>query len=36
MYTSHNTIEYTHAKNLINALKRQVSWDDTNDEVVGH
>jgi hypothetical protein len=31
-----NIIEHTHAKLLVSALERQVSWGDTNDEVVDH
>ena len=34
--TSHNTIEYTHAKILVRALERQVSWDSSYDEVANH
>jgi hypothetical protein len=30
------TIEHNHAKISVSALEHQVSWDDTNGEVVGH
>ena len=36
MHTPHNTIEHTHAKILVSALERRVSWGDTAGEVVGH
>ena len=29
-----HTIEYTHAKILVSALERQVSWDDTYGEII--
>ena len=35
MHTRHNTTTYTHAKILVNALKRQVSLGDTYGEVIG-
>ena len=35
MYLS-NIIERTHVKILLSGLERQVSWGDTNDEVVDH
>ena len=34
--TPHNNIEHTHAKILLIAFERQVSWGDTNNEVVDH
>ena len=32
MYTPHSTIEHTHVKILVSALKRQGSQGDTNGE----
>ena len=34
MHTPHNIINHTHAKILVSAIERQVSWGDTDDEVV--
>ena len=35
IYT-HRIIDHTHAKILVTALERQVSWGDSNGEVVDH
>jgi hypothetical protein len=36
MHTPHNTIEHTHAKILVSAFERQISWGGIIDEIVGH